>query len=323
MKIRKLVTLIIAFAMLCSISTMNIAYASEYPDISSSTVVQTLLEEIDEIGDYSSTKVLKDADGKERFCYLPFETGGYLIYDSKLNIIHEYSRKNGNAIVEESPELYYLGALRYFQKVGEKYVELPTGDTIVSADFTNLADGIDRSVASKMRMRSNARVVNRSNTINGTVPNYRHNPDGICGSTASAMMLRWYDIYVNQNYVPSSLESSDGVVLIDHLRGYIEGNTSGSTVGEVYGGIVAYCADQGVGYDGSYDVVNVSYVVGRVDTYGTPFVLGLHNHPKYKNHWVTGYGYSLRSSGDFAIVNDGWGDRDVEINLVGCDYIVW
>lgn len=38
------------------------------------------------------------------------------------------------------------------------------------------------------------------------------------------MLLRWYDIYKNQKYVPSSLESGDGVDLIEHLRGYIDGD---------------------------------------------------------------------------------------------------
>lgn len=323
MKLRKFFTLIIALAIVCNISVMNIAYASESPNISSSPVIQQLLEEINEIGDYSNMKVLRDADNEERFYYLPFETGGYLIYDSNLNIVHEYSRDKGNAFIERNSDLYYLGALRYFHKVGGKYVELPTGNTIASADFTNLADAIEQNIISKTLMRSNTRAATASNTISGSVPNYSYNPDGICGSTASAMMLRWYDLNVNQNYVPSSLESSDGVALIEHLRGYIDGDSPGSTTGDVYNGIISYCSNQGVSHDGGFSVVDISYVVGRVDTYERPFVLGLNNHPTYHDHWVTGYGYSIRSSGDFAIVNDGWGNRGVEINLVGCDYIVW
>ena len=34
-------------------------------------------------------------------------------------------------------------------------------------------------------------------------------------------------------------------------------------------------------------------------------------HPTYKNHWVTGYGYS----DNFAVVNDGWGRNGIYINL--------
>jgi len=43
----------------------------------------------------------------------------------------------------------------------------------------------------------------------GTVPNDSYNPNGICGSTASAMMLRYLDTYFPGDNVPSSLEMSE------------------------------------------------------------------------------------------------------------------
>ena len=38
---------------------------------------------------------------------------------------------------------------------------------------------------------------NATSTISGPLPNDHHNPDGRCGATAAAMLLRWYDIYRN------------------------------------------------------------------------------------------------------------------------------
>ena len=139
---------------------------------------------------------------------------------------------------------------------------------------------------------------------------------GICGSTSAAMLLRWYDIYKNQKYVPSSLESGDGVDLIEHLRGYIDGDVPGSVAGDVFTGIMSYCSSQGVSHPGGFDGYNDNYVIGRVDTYGTPFLLIIHNHPTYKNHWITGYGYNISGGTCYPIVNDGWGDTNVSINPI-------
>lgn len=69
--------------------------------------------------------------------------------------------------------------------------------------------------------------------------------------------------------------------------------------------------------------MDISYVVGSFDTYGTPFVLGLHNNPKYGNNWVKGYGYNVSGRSNYVTVNDGWGNRGVSINLINCDYIIW
>lgn len=137
------------------------------------------------------------------------------------------------------------------------------------------------------------------------------------------MLLRWYDIYKDQKYVPSNLESNDGVALIDHLRGYIDGDVPGSVTGDVFTGIMSYCANQGVSHPGGFNGYDDNYVVGRVDTYETPFLLNIHNHPIYKNHWVTGYGYNISGGTCYSIVNNGWGDTNISINSIYAVQIVW
>jgi hypothetical protein len=99
------------------------------------------------------------------------------------------------------------------------------------------------------------------------------------------MMLRYLDIYFPSDYVPASLETSDGIALINYL--------------------VPYLHDPGSYLSNSH-----------------PYVLGLHQHPKYSEHWVTGYGYYNATTG-YAIVNDGWGSTYVFIDLSYADYMVW
>ena len=104
---------------------------------------------------------------------------------------------------------------------------------------------------------------------------------------------------------------------------YISGKVPGSSAGDVFTGIKAYCSSQGVSHPGGFDGYNDNYVIGRVDTYGTPFLLLIYGHPKYHDHWITGYGYNISGGTCYSIVNDGWGDTNISINPIDAQQIVW
>ena len=324
---RKIAALLTVCAMCYSLFSTTTTFAAETNDISleNNSKIQKLLSNLNEKGDYSVSKILKDSEENERYIYLPFSTGGYLIYDKDLDVVHEYSTISGNEYIEDNSDIYYAGALGYYEKNKNTFLEIPTGKTIGTvADFATMENEVNIKIKENFTSKkANFALSAAKNSISGSVPNYSYNPDGICGSTSAGMLLRWYDIYVNGKYVPSNLESSDGIALIKNLRNYIDGSKPGSSTGDVYSGIMAYCKKQGVSHDGGYAIVDINYIVGRVDTYGTPFVLGLHNHPKYSNHWVTGYGYNISGGSNYVTVNDGWGNRGVSINLINCDYIIW
>ena len=331
--IKKNIILLTVCVLGISFFSSSKVYASELQneEVKKNVTIQTFLSDMNEMGDYSAIKFLKNVEGDNRYIYLPFSTEGYLIYDMDLDIIHEYSTVTGNSYIEGYNDIYYTSALGYYEKDSDQdniFVEIATGKVIGDYEtFSIMAESIDNSIIEKNNISGTLREAvfagNTSGKISGKVPNYSYNPDGICGSTAAGMYLRWYDLNVNGNYVPSSLESSDGVNLIKHLRGYIDGSKPGSTTGDVYSGIISYCSAQGIKHNGGYALVDISYVIGRVDTYETPFILGLYNHPTYKNHWVTGYGFSISGGSNFATVNDGWANTEVSINLINCDYIIW
>ena len=157
--------------------------------------------------------------------------------------------------------------------------------------------------------------------VTGTVPNYSYNVNGICGATASAMWLKWYDNYVNNSYVPSSLTSSIGVALIQHLVSYIPSN---SNAGQVSSGIYSYLGTQGISHFPYTDYANETTILSAVNGMGRPYILRIAGHPQYTNHWVTGYGYSQPSPGTiFAIVNDGWGSTGIQITMSYAANIVY
>lgn len=182
---------------------------------------------------------------------------------------------------------------------------------------------MEKKTVIKKRLASGTVRANSLQKIKGVVPNYSYNPNGICGSTAAAMLLRWYDIYVNTKYVPASLVSSSGTSLIKHLVPYIDGENPGSKPGEVYSGIQDYCTDQKISHSGGLEAVSSDYIIGRVSSDGVPYIMGLRASSSYGAHWVTGYGYTLSGSTCYAIVNDGHGKTDVSINIVNGDFIVW
>lgn len=304
----------------------NVVYAYDNNSLQSNPTIQSLLKNLDEQGNYLQIQLLKDYNEVERYYYLPFVTGGYLIYDEELDVVHEYSTTNGNSYIEGKSNLYYYGALGYIQKYQEEFYDIASGKNFGNlTHFKSFASQTDdKLIQNKNKVQTRTvSAQDAQSCISGVVPNFWYNPNGICGSTAAAMMLRWYDIYVDGDYVPSDLVDNDGVTLIKHLVPYIDGDIPGSDQLDMYNGIMNYCNDQGVSHSVSLDYATAINVVGRVDTYQRPFVLKLNGAPTYGNHWVTGYGYNISNGETYVIVNDGWGDRDISINLINCDYMVW
>lgn len=326
---RILIVALILFTAGLNVISTRALYGEDYERVHKNEKIQSLLRSYNEEADYQKVRYLQSADCNNLYVYIPFKSGGYLIYDTHLNLIHEYSTSHGNSYIEDyEGTVFYTGALGYYKKENDgSYVEIPSGRRVgKEKEFIDMAKLKASEIQGRLRETSLA-PESISATVNhlitGTVPNYSYNPNGICGSTAAAMLLRWYDLYVNSNYVPSSLQTSTGITLIDHLRPYIDGTTPGSTTGEVYTGILSYCSDQGVFHNAGYAAVSLAYVSGRVDSFGTPYILGVSTSPTYVKHWVTGYGYSTSGGSSFAIVNDGWGNTNVSINLVNCDFIIW
>ena len=69
------------------VSTMPVMAAESADSLSAEPVVANLLSSLGESGNFSAVKTLKDANDENRYSYLPFSSGGYLIYDSEFDII--------------------------------------------------------------------------------------------------------------------------------------------------------------------------------------------------------------------------------------------
>ena len=157
-------------------------------------------------------------------------------------------------------------------------------------------------------------------TISGTVPNYSYNTNNICAATASAMYLRYCDIYVNGKYVPSSLETTDGVALIMYLTNYIPG---GAIPYQVLNGLWSFLSLQGVSNSIAAYTASTTSISSSVGS-NKPYIMLINGAPTYGNHYVTGYGYNFDyNNSNFAIVNDGWGSKGIQINIYYAHTVIY
>ena len=278
---------------------------------------------------FSKAVPLNDSNQNPRYYYMPFAQGGYLIYDLTEDLVCEFSLLKENEYSFSNNDYIYSGPLSLFEVTEDGFIDVKSNEIFNDTDnFIMRVKSIEkRELESKQSILSDEsikRITNAYNTTSGTVPSYSYNPDGRCGAVAAAMMVRWYDIYRNGRYVPSSLESSDGVSLINHLWNKMKNSSyTGAYSGTVYTEMMNYLGSQGVNHSGGLDGYTNEYVIGRVDSYGTPYILNLFNHPTYSNHFVTGYGYCSNSTGFYTIVNDGWGNRGIEVNSNYATTIIW
>jgi hypothetical protein len=253
---------------------------------------------------------------------------GYVIINIKDKRIPEFSKESNNKYISENKKNYYDGVLTYLEQDSQDNIINSQTQEIIDLKILKPKDiyGTPENIsATNLKVKSKKSILDQSlgsvaatsKTINGTVPNYDYNPDKRCGACASAMMLRYLDINYNGNIVPTKYHN-DQVNFIKKLTNYIPLSSSAYNV---YGGIESFENDYGVSnLYLSIEYAQIGQIVSAVNA-NKPFVLGVANHPTYKNHWVCGYGY-YSGNNDYATVNDGWGNTGIDINLGYCDQLV-
>lgn len=279
---------------------------------------------------YNRIIELYDTNDNIKYLFFDLRQDGYVIIDIENNVVVEGGTEENKFIPQVDEKCYYNGPLLYYEKSNDHFVEVHSQQMVDKRDLAESMEISKKAVnRSKVIRGEESNIMPLANTeyditITGTLPNYSYNPNGICGSTAAAMFLRYLDIYVNSNYVATSLQTSDGEALIKELVSYIDGWFPGSNANDMKSGLQKYINSRGI----SHTIVKENYSSSSFKTRinaNRPVVVGLENHPTYEDHWVTAYGYYISTTPTVAyvIVNDGWGDRGVYINPSYIDYIVY
>ena len=138
------------------------------------------------------------------------------------------------------------------------------------------------------------------------------NIQGDCGINCIAMLEKYYDSYVNTNYLPSTLSSESDIK--NSIYNYIVNNTSFPTTSltntQLASIIVGHT--QSVGVSGYYLYTystnyNWTGLCSKINA-DKPMPLLLHNHPTFGNHYVIACGYSDTAvpSTSRIYINSGW-----------------
>lgn len=250
--------------------------------------------------------------------YYELNPTGYVIVNADNNEMIEYSEYNNKYFSEKDAHYYYGGPLMYYKADGTRQfgsiIELQSQKEVAIEDITPLVRGSEADSLGTLNIDNfliKTRAVSSDNISHSTA-RYNYNPDGRCGSVAGAIVLNYYDRYKSPSYVPNSLESSDGVALINALVARM--GTSTNYI-ELKRGLSLYIKQY---YKPTTVTANTYSWGDRIRTIigkNYPCILGLTSHPRYGEHWVvvTGYNFTSHNSGTYT-VNDGWGNVGININ---------
>ena len=331
---KKLVALSLGIIMLCSCFCVKADYIYDRYTTNYTEEISVANEFISNVinkDSYSDIIELYDTDNVVKYLCFLVEPSGYVIVDVEHDIVLEGGTYDNTFITDVEKDYYYLGPLMYYEKSDDGYVDLCSGNLMEEDAVVEIENYMNNKMEEvyEVQIQENELVGPLSNTeysvyISGTLPNYSYNPTGICGSTAAAMYLEYLDNYTSTNYVPASLESSNGETLIRALIPYIERTIPGSYPIDVKSGLNWYYSDYGIS-DSATKATYTSTRFKSVINSNTPVIVDLDSHPTYNDHWVTAYGYYIGTSStvSYIIVNNGWGSRGVHINPSYINAIVY
>jgi hypothetical protein len=135
---------------------------------------------------------------------------------------------------------------------------------------------------------------------------------GDCGVNAVAMVEKYYDLYVNSNYLPSSLSTEQQIK--NSIANYILGDMAypDLSLSESEWASVITQHSMSVGLSGYYlysysETYNWISTVQKIDD-NRPMTISIKNHPTYGYHYVVVAGYSDTAdlSTSRLYVNTGW-----------------
>lgn len=314
-KILKIITTFILCLFLCS--NYVLAQDNEY-DASYSDSIILAMRKIENLEETSlnliSSDVLYDVDNQPTYLLLNFENG-YAIISKEHGKISEYCLNCLNVPYSNFGDevKYYAGAFNYltlsemincvsddadnFEKIralNNEFLNNDSNEYIISTIASSGFSGISET---RMKRYYSGMWVNNNNNY---PESEGYSKNGICGTIASAGLLAYYDDYVNDDYVPSSIRtkgSSSPQQLIKTLFNYIDKDLNGTWPSDVTSGINKFLGDYSYvkpGHRAETSVAGIPTVVKQKVDAGYPIVVSLLEAfgSQYKDHWILVYQYS-------------------------------
>lgn len=298
-----------------------------------------LNSQIDEQAGYEivSQKALYGAnDLVLAYCYF-LRPEGYVIVDTNGMVTEAAFEATASyrALQAATEKIYYTGALSYYVKSNENYRDIVSQET-VSAEAVAFALATHRKMVQSNAVKATAILQERRNSvtralaentyINGSLRKYSYNPNGICASTATAILLMYYRDYKDSWMVPSWHVTDTGESLIKLLVPQINGDPpQAATIVDIKLGLEWYFRWRGISDE--YQALlrvndnsesNYSWMHSMMLS-SRPVIVAFREGPMEK-HGVVAHGVQVRAFGNGSysyhlFVGDGWGHNDVLVSM--------
>lgn len=268
--------------------------------------------------------------------YYKINPKGYIII-SKTNFdVIEYSTSSCSFNINNKNKYYYNGPLLYYIKSDNNYVtDIKSGEKIHKSDLKSSINNISikdsnlQSLIAEKNINSNQYSLSSTPSLytkklSGNTRVYSYNPDGRCGSVAASICFAYYYDFIDSRYVDSFLAyDSNGISLINYVSTFI---CNSATRTDVVNGMNSYLKAMRLSQNAKYSSGMKDNLKTIIEN-GKPCIIGLTNHPTYKNHWVVATGYQWYPAQNqsygryivYVVINDGWGSNNININPLYID----
>ncbi len=276
---------------------------------------------------------LKSFEGDTSLFMFKLHPRGYAIYDASSNMVEEVSLCTNDLPynVELDLDYYYGGPMNYYVKDNNKFINLLDDSTLDNEQLYKIQDRYDAIISSRKSRNLNTYNVARAG-LNGTEyainhanyftsllgNNFGNNVNGTCTHIASTILLRYYDYYINNNFVATMYES--GVGTNEAFHQFLQNNYFGITpVGLATASekLNIYFSDRNVNATASAITGSHTSVYSRVRTQisnNRPLIAAMfasYNNACTMDHTVVVYSYTVVKLGSvvdsiYYTVHNGW-----------------
>lgn len=266
------------------------------------------------------TVIMKNLTGDDQYLYLSFHAddgNGYAVMDLEDWTIIEMSL-DSLPLYSVTGDMLYAGPLSFISLQDGVAYDSNTNQPIdieIKSNRASRFQSIDESTKQKMLSEANDLTRATRETISGsgstTWAYSSGNVYGDCGVNAMAMLEKWYDTYVNTNYLPSNLSTESTIK--NSIKSYIEGTGEPWQLSETRIAAAITAHTKKVGLNGYYlygttQTYSWSSICSRV-TSNKPTLISIKGEPTYGYHYVivTGFSDTGTPSTNQFYVNNGWG----------------
>lgn len=308
----RLLALMMAFLLLFSSMHLGASAAETYQNLRSENEAITYVE--DYANDVSGGKekyhvatsisINSFTPGKSYILY-SFVPNGYAIYDEVSGVVEEMMLGTQNPYADVKGEkLLYGGPMNYIVEVNGKLMSISDNKELQEEDIKVVTDMEQATVKNRAEMRAipttvNNRYMSSSSYFTSQLGDrFGTNTSGTCTHIACAIMLGFYNHYVNTQFVPTAYENGCGTTESFHilLQSFLGASPSG--LANAANGLNSYFSSiYFTSPHAYYDIGNHNTVFTRVtnNVYNNrPTVVAMfefYNTNCTMNHSVVAYGY--------------------------------